>query len=182
MRSGKPPASPPPTVSPDGRFYWDGQRWVPLPAAGKTSDGQTAPSTAQASSNSGCGPVALALVVIAIGIVIIVAVESARNSAANCPSGQFCVTVTHWQSGSADVSGTIINATGSGCSDPEITLHLSDHNNAKVRDFTFGAGDLANDATRNWTTHMVGLLYVDLPAEPNVTQITADAVCADQHG
>jgi hypothetical protein len=23
---------PPPQVSPDGRFYWDGQRWVPMPA------------------------------------------------------------------------------------------------------------------------------------------------------
>jgi hypothetical protein len=22
---------PPPQVSPDGRFYWDGQRWVPMP-------------------------------------------------------------------------------------------------------------------------------------------------------
>jgi len=21
----------PPQVSPDGRFYWDGQRWVPMP-------------------------------------------------------------------------------------------------------------------------------------------------------
>lgn len=22
---------PPPQVSPDGKFYWDGQRWVPMP-------------------------------------------------------------------------------------------------------------------------------------------------------
>lgn len=29
--SAEPP--PPPLVSPDGRFYWDGEKWVPMPAA-----------------------------------------------------------------------------------------------------------------------------------------------------
>lgn len=31
--SAEPPPPPPPQVSPDGKFYWDGTRWVPMPAA-----------------------------------------------------------------------------------------------------------------------------------------------------
>jgi hypothetical protein len=29
---------PPPTVSPDGRFWWDGAAWQPMPAAGRSPD------------------------------------------------------------------------------------------------------------------------------------------------
>lgn len=94
----------------------------------------------------------------------------------------FNVTVEEgsWMTGSADVAGTIENSSGVGCSDPEITLHLRDHNGAIVRDFTFGAGDLAAGQKRKWRTHMIGLL-VDAPVESNVRAIDADATCADKH-
>jgi hypothetical protein len=95
--------------------------------------------------------------------------------------GSFKVTVTKWSAGSSDVSGWIENDTGSGCTDPEITLTMRDHNSAIVREFTFGAGDLASRSKRDWTTHVVGLLMVDEPVPANVTSITGAASCADQH-
>jgi len=39
---------PPPQVSPDGKFYWDGERWVPMPA-GSAPTPPSAPSAALAS-------------------------------------------------------------------------------------------------------------------------------------
>jgi len=33
--SGEPPA--PPRLSPDGKFYWNGKRWVPMPASGRNT-------------------------------------------------------------------------------------------------------------------------------------------------
>lgn len=161
----------PPTVSADGGFYWDGQQWLPREEA-PAREAPARDTTAQ----WGC------VVVIILGVLgAAIWGASQHATGVDCPSGQFCVTVDHWQVRSSDVSGKITNATGRGCSDPEITLHLLDHNDAIVRDFTFGAGDLANGAERNWTTHMVGLLYVDAPVESNVTHITVDATCADQH-
>ncbi len=38
----QPPVQAPPQVSPDGRFYWDGQRWVPFQQAAPAA--QTAPA------------------------------------------------------------------------------------------------------------------------------------------
>lgn len=35
----EPPPPPAPKVSPDGRFYWDGERWVPLPNSGAPARG-----------------------------------------------------------------------------------------------------------------------------------------------
>lgn len=35
---------PPPQVSPDGKFYWDGQRWVPMPAQAAAQPLPVAPS------------------------------------------------------------------------------------------------------------------------------------------
>jgi hypothetical protein len=94
--------------------------------------------------------------------------------------GDFAVTVDNtWAVGSADVTGTITNG-GPGCTDPEITLHLRDHNGAIVREFTFGAGELAADQHKKWSTHMISFLS-DAPVESNVTTIDADATCADKH-
>jgi hypothetical protein len=45
--SDEPP--PPPLVSPDGRFYWDGDRWIPLP--------QQAPDLAQPHATDALGPI-----------------------------------------------------------------------------------------------------------------------------
>jgi hypothetical protein len=108
----------------------------------------------------------------AIGIVILLAVIF---------SGQFEVTVTTWSAGSSNVRGSIENKTQSGCTEPEITLHMRDHNGAIVQEFTFGAGDLAKGQKRDWTTHVVGFLGIDAPVPSNVTSITADATCADKH-
>jgi hypothetical protein len=92
----------------------------------------------------------------------------------------FDVKVTSWRVGSPDVAGTIQN-NQTGCSDPEITLNLRDHNDAIVRQFTFGAGELAAGAHRGWTTHMVGLLMIDDPVSSEVTTITASVECVDKH-
>ena len=93
----------------------------------------------------------------------------------------FDVEVTKWSPGSSSVSGSIQNNGYMGCTDPEITLRFQDHNDAIVDTFTFGAGDLAAGSKRDWTTHMVGLLFVDSPVPSTATSVTADATCADQH-
>jgi hypothetical protein len=108
-----------------------------------------------------------------VGVVAIVIALSACGN-------PFTVKVTSWTTGSADVAGTIQND-DVGCSDPEITLDLRDHNDAIVRSFTFGAGDLAAGAHRPWSTHMVGLLMIDDPVPSGVTSITASAECVDKH-
>lgn len=40
-----PSVPPPPIVSPDERFYWDGDKWVPVPQSGAVSPASAAPST-----------------------------------------------------------------------------------------------------------------------------------------
>lgn len=66
---------PPPQVSPDGRFYWDGSKWVPLPAAVAPAQPPAAPPPA---SNVSYQPVPAAprqrsarWAVIAVAVVII---------------------------------------------------------------------------------------------------------------
>jgi hypothetical protein len=50
--SGPPP---PPQVSPDGKFYWDGRRWVAMQQEPQQSPMQQAPLAAQRpSQNVGC--------------------------------------------------------------------------------------------------------------------------------
>ena len=150
----------PPELSPDGKFYWNGTSWMPMPLA---------PTKTEGSLGTGCAVITIILLVF-----MVLAIAS------NCGAG-FTVTVDPtWTSGSADVSGTIVNGSRAACSDPEITLHLRDHNGAKVRDFTFGAGELAQGQTRKWSTHMVWALF-DAPVESNVTAIDADAECVDKH-
>jgi len=95
--------------------------------------------------------------------------------------GGFDVSITHWATGSADVSGSITNSTGSGCTDREVTLKFEDHNGAVVTDWTFGAGELAAGQTKTWTTHMFDLLHPDLVLPSSVTSVSASAECADQH-
>jgi hypothetical protein len=97
---------------------------------------------------------------------------------ANCVVGGFSVSVDQWRVGSADVSGTITNNTSSGCTDPEVTLKFYDHNQARVQEWIFGAGDTAEGQTRKWRTHM--FFITDEPVEPSVVSVTADATCADQ--
>ena len=37
---------PPPQVSPDGKFYWDGQRWLPMPQQSRQPEVQRFPDMA----------------------------------------------------------------------------------------------------------------------------------------
>jgi hypothetical protein len=57
---------PPPPTSPDGRFYWDGERWLPMPAA---------PSDARRPGNHGCtiAVVVTGLAVLTLGLVVLYA-------------------------------------------------------------------------------------------------------------
>lgn len=89
--------------------------------------------------------------------------------------------MTNWSVGNADVSGTVTNATGNGCTDPELTLHLLDHNGAEARSFTFGLGEPPNKSQRTWHTHMVGLFGVAEPVEPSVTHVMDEVLCMDYH-
>jgi hypothetical protein len=44
QRWGPMPEPPPPLVSPDGLFYWDGERWVPTPAPAPLGVARRAPA------------------------------------------------------------------------------------------------------------------------------------------
>jgi hypothetical protein len=116
----------------------------------------------------------------AVGLGSFVLLVVLVGAIALCGAGGLDVTVESWRAGSADVTGQITN-NGAACSDPRITLSLRDHNDAIVREFTFGAGEIAKDIKRSWKTHIVGFLMVDAPVESNVTKITASATCADKH-
>jgi hypothetical protein len=70
---------PPPQVSPDGKFYWDGQRWVPMPGTPAVQSappqmsvppGYALPPTkrSHALRNISCGCLALLLLVIGLGL------------------------------------------------------------------------------------------------------------------
>lgn len=63
--SGPPP---PPQVSPDGKFYWDGQRWVPMQqqAAAQPVAAARAPSHRSRNLGIGCGVIIVAVVLIAV--------------------------------------------------------------------------------------------------------------------
>ena len=64
-------AEPPPQVSPDGKFYWDGIRWVPLPTQTIQAQSPQAPLPPPVSHRlrNGCiGLVVLVLLFTAIGV------------------------------------------------------------------------------------------------------------------
>jgi hypothetical protein len=60
-----------PRISPDGKFYWDGQRWVPFPREEEPKQGLRARLGMTGAVNSligyGCLAVALIFVIGAIG-------------------------------------------------------------------------------------------------------------------
>jgi hypothetical protein len=60
--SSEPP--PPPQLSPDGKFYWDGQRWVPVQAP--------APSQRWATRGVPCVTNVGCLIIIGIVIVLVI--------------------------------------------------------------------------------------------------------------
>jgi hypothetical protein len=67
--------TPPPQVSPDGKFYWDGQKWVPMQAPpGPSSPPQQLPQSAPRSRNVGCvtRPTCIIFVIL-VPVVILVA-------------------------------------------------------------------------------------------------------------
>lgn len=43
MRCMSDPPPPPPQVSPDGKFYWDGERWVPMQGQAPSASPPQAP-------------------------------------------------------------------------------------------------------------------------------------------
>ena len=53
---------PPPQLSPDGKFWWDGQRWVPVQQA----------QSAQRPANVGCVTHTTCITVVALGVGLIV--------------------------------------------------------------------------------------------------------------
>ena len=148
--------------SADGQWWWNGEKWLPASEV-RASSGRI--------QNTKAWPWMVIGLILAVGVVVTLVIQH---------SG-FDVKVTKWSPGSSSVSGSIQNNTGTGCTDPEITLHFRDHNDAIVQEFSFGAGDLPAGSLRNWTTHLVGLLFTDSPVPSTATSVTADATCADKH-
>lgn len=148
--------------SADGQWWWDGDKWLSV-AEVKASKRRI--------QNTKAWPWIVIGLIVAVAVVVTLVI---RN-------GGFDVKVTNWSPGSSSVSGSIENKTATGCTDPEITLHFRDHNDAVVQVFSFGAGDLAAGSKRDWTTHLVGLLMVDSPVPSTATSVKADATCADKH-
>jgi hypothetical protein len=75
---------PPPQVSPDGKFYWDGQRWVPMPAEGVSTVPApiyAPPKKGHALRNVSLGCLGLIAVVVLIGTIGNGATKTANNSA-----------------------------------------------------------------------------------------------------
>ena len=134
----------------------------------------------------------VAAMVLAVPLVMADSCGSSSNpSGNNCyqadaPSENqhdFCVTVTSWSVGSSDIGGTILNATGSGCSKTEIYIDPYDHNNALVGDNSYytGIGETPSATTIAWHVHMTSGLFGngDNPLPSNVTHVVAYAVCDD---
>jgi hypothetical protein len=113
--SGQPPAQP--QISADGKFYWDGQRWVPMQ--------QAAPVPAQATShrgrNLGLGCVGLIVLVIAIGVI-------GSNSSKNQPALKWDVSGRH--TSTSTVGGTDalqVTVTNNGSAASNLILYLNAH-------------------------------------------------------
>jgi hypothetical protein len=70
-------SQPPPQVSPDGKFYWDGQKWVPFQGVVATQPSQVV--AAQPSSRRGCFTT--------VGVVLVVLVALSICVAASHPGG-----------------------------------------------------------------------------------------------
>jgi hypothetical protein len=59
---------PPPQVSPDGKFYWDGQRWVPMQQQATAPPVAAPPNASHRSRNFGigCAVVIVAVIILAL--------------------------------------------------------------------------------------------------------------------
>jgi hypothetical protein len=58
---------PPPQVSPDGKFYWDGQRWLPFQQAAPAAIAQPQKQQSHTLRNLGCGCLIALLILIGLG-------------------------------------------------------------------------------------------------------------------
>ncbi len=79
MAANVPP--PPPTISPDGRFYWDGQQWLPMPATATPAPPAPAASGYQATGTWTPGRIVAVTIIasILVGVVVVLALAAAAQ-------------------------------------------------------------------------------------------------------
>jgi hypothetical protein len=95
---------PPPTLSPDGKFYWDGQKWQPMPAA---SPAVPTPVAAPKPRRRGC--LWLGVAIIGVVIVAIVVGSHAGGSKADLKLDVQARSVTTSRVGGADGSTVVVH-------------------------------------------------------------------------
>jgi hypothetical protein len=102
---------PPPQVSPDGKFYWDGTRWVPMQAQAAAEPQPTAPSKGHALRNVSLGCLGLIVLLIIIGI----AANGSHGTSTPAPSPSNSATNQPSAAQSSPVAATVLlDKTGSG--------------------------------------------------------------------
>lgn len=146
-------------MSSDGRFYWDGQRWAPMPTEVK--------------KGMGVGSCLLA----GVGSLALIMVFGLCAAALGGPGES--VTVKSWRAGDSYVTGTFQNG-GTPCSHLEVHLKSVDHNGAVVDEATIPVGDVAAKATGSWSGHFTELLGGNHDLSPVVTAVNGSLYCADQ--
>jgi len=185
--SAEPP--PPPQVSADGKFYWDGQRWVPMqtPAAPQVAQPPpvyAAPRKGHAVRNVSFGCLGLIALLIIIGI----AANGAKNTSSSSstspspsPSSLTCVGDPRAHVYSSDrlqllapcieLTGTIDSETAQADGDYHVRLHLDPGQTC--------AGQPCINA-RN-VSAQAGDLILEPVCEKPITQADAVAACEGYH-
>jgi len=118
--SSQPPSQP--QISADGKFYWDGQRWVPMQ---QTVPPATATKPSHRGRNLGLGCVGL------IVVVVIIAVIGSAGSGGGSKSQSLHWSVDGRSTGASTVGGTdavqvTVTNNGSNASDLILYLNASD--------------------------------------------------------
>ncbi len=114
--SGQPPSQP--QISADGKFYWDGQRWVPMQHAASVA----AQATSHRGRNLGLGCVDLIVVVIVIAVI-------GSNSSKNQPALKWDLSgrsITSSKVGGTDATQVMVTNNGSNASQLILYLNAKD--------------------------------------------------------
>lgn len=157
---------PPPTLSPDGKFYWDGARWVPVPVA---------PVIVQA-RKSALGQGCLIGGLLLLGLFVVIEIRAHTGPPA------FTATVDPWHPGDAVIGGRVTNQAGYGCTHTTIHLAWYDHNGNRVRSENPDVGDTQPGRTTSWTAGLstLGIIPDPIP-DSAVTLSVLNVTCEDSH-
>lgn len=158
----------PPQHSPDGKWWWDGARWVPAqpgPFGARRRAGLPAPAIAAL--------IALALVAGGISIVL-------------RPSDY--ATTFSYHPGDGHLSGKATNNTGQGCSHFTVHAKFYDNNDALIDndalingEFQQDIGQVGAGRSQDWSADMTVYGAVPYSLPRSVSRADSWATCEDQH-